>query len=128
MDNKKRMKTESGASLPASYKTDAYSKWVKKNKVQLPRVGEQELAQEKVKPIVGTIRWKQRYRHNGDSNSNSNANGNGNRNSVGGSGGGGGAKTRKNELKNRDQILKNRKNLNKRREKNARPSKKKSSR
>ena len=121
-DNKKRVKTESGHSIPATYKTDAYARWSKKNKVHLPRVGDQELASDKVKPIVSTIRWKQKYRHNsGTLADRKSASGGSSRSGSGRSGSGSG----RNELKNKDQILKAKKMAAKRKEKNARPSKKK---
>ncbi|KAJ3264816.1 ATP-dependent RNA helicase ddx54 [Chytriomyces hyalinus] len=43
-DNLKRIKTDSGASIPASFKTDRFEQWQKKTRINLPRAGEQELA------------------------------------------------------------------------------------
>ena len=44
-DNQKLIKTESGTLLPASYKSDRFDKWKKKNKVDIPRDAETELKQ-----------------------------------------------------------------------------------
>lgn len=41
-DNKKMMRTESGALVPASYKTDAYEKWLKKTKNRAIKLGDSE--------------------------------------------------------------------------------------
>ncbi|KAJ3307986.1 ATP-dependent RNA helicase ddx54, partial [Boothiomyces sp. JEL0838] len=42
-DNKKRIKTESGTLVPATFKTDRFEKWKKKSGVDMPRVGEMEI-------------------------------------------------------------------------------------
>eukprot|EP00835_Amoeboradix_gromovi_P001738 NODE_86_length_22163_cov_0.379442.p1 type:complete len:716 gc:universal NODE_86_length_22163_cov_0.379442:15885-18032(+) len=44
-NNQKLIKTESGTVLPASYKSDRFDKWKKKNNVHLPRDEEAELKQ-----------------------------------------------------------------------------------
>jgi ATP-dependent RNA helicase DDX54/DBP10 len=41
-DNKKRIKTESGTLVSASFKTDRYEKWQKKTRGEIQRVGEIE--------------------------------------------------------------------------------------
>jgi len=42
-DNKKRIKTESGNIIPASYKSKRFEEWQKKTKIEIPRSGEKEL-------------------------------------------------------------------------------------
>lgn len=42
-DNKKMIRTESGALIPASYKSGRYDEWAKKTRTSLPRTGEMEL-------------------------------------------------------------------------------------
>ncbi|KAJ1859102.1 ATP-dependent RNA helicase dbp10 [Coemansia sp. RSA 638] len=42
-DNRKLIKTENGTMLPASFKSGTFREWQDKNKVNIPRVGEQEL-------------------------------------------------------------------------------------
>jgi ATP-dependent RNA helicase DDX54/DBP10 len=46
-DNQKIVKTESGTRLPATYKSGRFEEWQHKNKVSLPRAGEEELPQAK---------------------------------------------------------------------------------
>lgn len=41
-DNKKMLRTESGARLPASFKSGRFDEWKAKNKKSLPRIGEAE--------------------------------------------------------------------------------------
>jgi ATP-dependent RNA helicase DDX54/DBP10 len=55
-DNKKMVRTESGALIPATYKSGRYTEWQEKTKINVPRVGEQEL------PGISVSR--KRYRHN----------------------------------------------------------------
>merc|ERR1711939_454657 len=43
-DNKKLIRSESGAKLPASFKSGAFDDWKKKSRVYVPRVGERELS------------------------------------------------------------------------------------
>jgi len=42
-DNKKRIKTESGNVILASYKSKRFEEWQKKTKIEIPRTGEKEL-------------------------------------------------------------------------------------
>ncbi|KAI8800754.1 P-loop containing nucleoside triphosphate hydrolase protein [Cladochytrium replicatum] len=42
-DNKKMMRTETGALVPASFKSRKFDDWSKRTKISLPRVGESEL-------------------------------------------------------------------------------------
>jgi ATP-dependent RNA helicase DDX54/DBP10 len=95
-DNKKRIRTESGALIPASYKTNAYDEWVKKHNINLPRNGDAEVKIDK------TLLQRKRYRQ-------------------------GSEKKDKNrsELKNKEQIHKNRKTKQKLQERHGRPSRKK---
>ncbi|KAJ3383176.1 ATP-dependent RNA helicase dbp10 [Lobulomyces angularis] len=46
-DNKKMIKTESGALINASYKSDRFEDWQKKKRIVLPRAGENELSDAK---------------------------------------------------------------------------------
>lgn len=41
-DNKKMIRTESGALVPASYKTKAYEQWQKKSRTTVLQAGERE--------------------------------------------------------------------------------------
>ncbi|KAJ2785078.1 ATP-dependent RNA helicase dbp10 [Coemansia interrupta] len=43
-DNKKLIKTESGTMLPASFKAGTFKNWEQKTKTNMPRAGEQEMA------------------------------------------------------------------------------------
>ncbi|RKO99167.1 hypothetical protein CXG81DRAFT_14893, partial [Caulochytrium protostelioides] len=60
-DNQKRFTSESGASLPASLKADRYSRWARKTGVALPGAGETELDHATTSHLD---RPKTRYRHN----------------------------------------------------------------
>ncbi|KAJ2848272.1 ATP-dependent RNA helicase dbp10 [Coemansia brasiliensis] len=42
-DNRKLIRTENGTVLPASFKSGTFKEWQDKNKISIPRVGEQEL-------------------------------------------------------------------------------------
>lgn len=42
-DNKKRIRTESGSIIPASYKSKRFEEWKNKTKIDIPRAGEKEL-------------------------------------------------------------------------------------
>jgi ATP-dependent RNA helicase DDX54/DBP10 len=42
-DNQKLVKTESGARLPASFRSGVYDEWRAKSRMSMPRVGEKEL-------------------------------------------------------------------------------------
>ncbi|KAI8976159.1 P-loop containing nucleoside triphosphate hydrolase protein [Pilobolus umbonatus] len=43
-DNKKLIRTESGALIPATYKSGRFDEWAKKKHITLPRIGELELS------------------------------------------------------------------------------------
>ncbi|KAJ3210898.1 ATP-dependent RNA helicase ddx54 [Dinochytrium kinnereticum] len=61
-DNRKRIKTDSGASIPASFKSNRYEMWQRKNHVALPRAGEEEL---KSLPMsAGHPLGRRKYRYN----------------------------------------------------------------
>ncbi|KAJ3102120.1 ATP-dependent RNA helicase ddx54 [Phlyctochytrium planicorne] len=62
-DNKKRIKTDSGASIPASFKSNKFEMWQKKTRVELPRSGEEEL---KSLPaaVESSVLGIRKYRHN----------------------------------------------------------------
>ncbi|KAI9592675.1 P-loop containing nucleoside triphosphate hydrolase protein [Syncephalis fuscata] len=55
-DNKKMVRTESGALISATYKSGRYTDWQEKTKINIPRAGEQELSTGKIN--------RKRYRHN----------------------------------------------------------------
>lgn len=44
------VKTESGTRLPATYRSGRFEEWQSKNKLRLPRVGEEELPQARAGP------------------------------------------------------------------------------
>ncbi|KAI8083030.1 P-loop containing nucleoside triphosphate hydrolase protein [Halteromyces radiatus] len=56
-DNKKMIRTESGALIPASYKSGRFDEWTKKTRTNIPRTGEQEL------PSAG-FKQQRRFKHN----------------------------------------------------------------
>ncbi|KAJ3269832.1 ATP-dependent RNA helicase ddx54 [Terramyces sp. JEL0728] len=60
-DNKKRIKTESGTLVPATFKTDRFEKWKKKSGVDMPRVGEMEIEGGQKGNVGVGVR---KYRHN----------------------------------------------------------------
>ncbi|KAI9340902.1 P-loop containing nucleoside triphosphate hydrolase protein [Obelidium mucronatum] len=60
-DNKKRFKTESGASVLASYKSDRFEQWQKKTRIEFPRTGEQELAVDAAGAVANPFAKKYRY-------------------------------------------------------------------
>ncbi|KAJ3333932.1 ATP-dependent RNA helicase ddx54 [Blyttiomyces sp. JEL0837] len=62
-DNKKRIKTESGASVPASFKSNRFEQWQKKTKLSLPRTGEEELSSSAL-TTGGLVYGQRKYRHN----------------------------------------------------------------
>lgn len=104
-DNKKLIKTESGALIPATYKSGRFDEWSKKKKIAIPRTGEKEL------PSAANMQVTRRYRHNAKEPSKDENN-----------------KKRKraeSELKTPAQVRKERLLKQKRKEKNARPSRKK---
>ncbi|KAJ8651744.1 hypothetical protein O0I10_012691 [Lichtheimia ornata] len=102
-DNKKLIRTESGALISASYKSGRFDEWARKKRISIPRTGEIELSSAKQFAQNG----QRRFRHNSDNSQKRTQDGN-----------------VKSELKNAEQIRKQRKIKEKRREKNARPSKK----
>ena len=55
--NQKRIKTEHGTSVPASFKTDIYQKWQRKTRMQLPQVGDVELGSDKLASLAPKKRW-----------------------------------------------------------------------
>jgi len=57
LSNQKRLKTEHGTSVPASFKTDIYQKWQKKTRLALPQAGDVELGTEKVASLAPKKRW-----------------------------------------------------------------------
>lgn len=61
-DNKKIVRTESGARLPATFKSGRFDEWKAKNRKSLPRVGDQE--PERVGGPGGVNADGKRYRHN----------------------------------------------------------------
>ncbi|KAI8382413.1 hypothetical protein BD560DRAFT_431801 [Blakeslea trispora] len=56
-DNKKMIRTESGALISASFKSGRFDEWAKKKHIKLPRAGERELAN-------ASNLSKKRFRHN----------------------------------------------------------------
>lgn len=124
-DNKKRMRSETGQLLLASYKTKRYQEWREKTKMHIPHAGEQELAIQKLSnnPALG----QKKYRYNTytapDPNSKNSLRKMGRSASVAPRKPTG-AKTKvRSELKSKEQILRDRKIKEKRMLKNARPSK-----
>ncbi|KAI8818385.1 P-loop containing nucleoside triphosphate hydrolase protein [Fimicolochytrium jonesii] len=64
-DNKKKMRTESGAVVNASFKSRRFEDWQKRTKVSLPKAGDQELADSTYRHTSGgTSTGVRRYRHN----------------------------------------------------------------
>ncbi|KAI8914342.1 P-loop containing nucleoside triphosphate hydrolase protein [Gorgonomyces haynaldii] len=55
-DNKKRIKTDQGTVVLASFKSDRFERWKKNTKTDMPKTGEQE--------IQGFQHKERRYRHN----------------------------------------------------------------
>ncbi|KAJ3031440.1 UNVERIFIED_CONTAM: ATP-dependent RNA helicase ddx54 [Siphonaria sp. JEL0065] len=150
-DNKKRFKTESGASVLASYKSDRFENWQKKTRIEFPRVGEQELAVDAAGAVANPFAKKYRYnevhaanpssknfqrkaaaaerqaRKDGKSPDEARAAllaQNASRQPIASRSDGGKIKGVRSELKNADQIKKERKKKEQRRAKNGRPSKK----
>lgn len=123
-DNKKLITSESGQKIPASFKAGRFSDWQKAHKMSLPRTGEEELknassrqgrrfkhnkvsSAKPLDPLRNDYERKKRARVEQDKDGNGKA-----------------GKLAKPELKSVDQIHKQRKLKQKRREKNARPSRK----
>ncbi|KAI9216900.1 P-loop containing nucleoside triphosphate hydrolase protein [Blastocladiella britannica] len=99
-DNVKLIKGESGVKLPATLKTDRFKRWQKQNKVEVPRTGESELTNARQLSMDAR---KRKFRHMPKA-------------------------PIKSELKDVQQIVKQRKLKEKRKEKNSRPSHKKKKR
>ena len=57
LSNQKRIKTDHGTSVPASFKTDIYQKWQKKTRMALPQVGDVELGNDKLVSLAPKKRW-----------------------------------------------------------------------
>lgn len=57
-DNKKLIRTESGAKLPASFRSGAYDEWKARERVRVPKVGEEEVKGRRMADPGG-----KRYRH-----------------------------------------------------------------
>jgi len=55
-DNVKLVRTENGTRLPASYRSGRFDEWKKKAKVTIPKVGEQEAA--RPPSMAGGRRWR----------------------------------------------------------------------
>lgn len=64
MANQKRIKTDHGSSVPASFKTDIYQKWQRKTRMQLPQVGDVELGGDKLASLAPKKRWVTRKKNN----------------------------------------------------------------
>lgn len=62
--NQKRIKTEHGTSVPASFKSDIYQKWQRKTRTILPQVGDVELGNDKVAALAPKKRWVTRKKPN----------------------------------------------------------------
>ncbi|ORZ26207.1 P-loop containing nucleoside triphosphate hydrolase protein, partial [Absidia repens] len=144
-DNKKMIRTESGALIPASYKSGRFDEWTKKTRTTIPRAGELELpsashkAQQRrfkhtrtddAKPLDPLAfdydkKMKKRKRADDESGSTPNDKNNNNKRSKVAMGqrrvGGRGVAS---ELKNAGQIRKTRIQQGKRKEKSARAPKK----
>jgi len=67
-DNKKLIRTESGAKLPASFKSGTFDEWKRKQKVYLPKIGEMELKDRQL-PSFGHGPGGKRFRHNANASS-----------------------------------------------------------
>lgn len=61
--NQKRIKTEHGTSVPASFKSDIYQKWQRKTRTALPQVGDVELGSEKLASLAPKKRWVTRKKN-----------------------------------------------------------------
>ena len=150
-DNVKMVKTESGTKLPATYRSGRFDEWKAKTRVSLPRVGEaegegvgrrshsfgsQRFRHNKVvdaKPLDKLQKdydrkvrqLKKREEDGGEREQKKLTPGIGKKSMVGGRRGGKPAGRVKSELKTVEQIRKGRKIMDRKRAKNARPSRKK---
>lgn len=141
-DNQKLIKTESGARLPATFKSGKFDEWRKKHKMDIPRTGEAEEKNHKALAMGmnGGVGGK-KYRHNKitdakplDKNDKNyekklqNRNKKKNQDGAASDGKvrrGGNVSNKRNEIKSVDAIRKQRELASNRKAKNARPSKKK---
>ncbi|EOR03745.1 ATP-dependent RNA helicase DBP10 [Wallemia ichthyophaga EXF-994] len=141
-DNQKLIKTESGTRLPATFKSGKFDEWRKKHKMELPRTGETEEKNHKALAMNmnGGLGGK-KYRHHKtteakpldkkDKNYEKKVQNRNKKNNPDGAASdgkarrGGNASNKKSEIKSVDAIRKQREMANKRKEKNARPTKKK---
>ena len=57
LSNQKRIKTDHGTSVPATFKSDIYQKWQRKTKMALPQIGDIELGSDKVASLAPKKRW-----------------------------------------------------------------------
>lgn len=131
-DNKKLIRTESGALISASYKSGRFDEWAKKKHITLPRAGERELAgagnmgqkrfrhnksdeAKRVDPLAFDYEKKMKKRKMNDSGGIVEQGGMGKKRV-------GDFSNTKSELKNASQIRKDRVALEKRKEKSNRPS------
>lgn len=55
--NQKRIKTDSGNSLPETFKSGLYEKWQKKTHLSLPQVGDVELSGDRLAALAPKKRW-----------------------------------------------------------------------
>jgi ATP-dependent RNA helicase DDX54/DBP10 len=153
-DNVKMVKTESGTKLPATYRSGRFDEWKAKMRVSLPRVGEAEDESTRRRPSQDSRRFKhtkvveakpldklhkdydRKVRQikkrddgaGGGRESTKPTPSTGKKTKAGGRYGGKPAGKIKSELKTVEQIRKGRKVLEKKRTKNARPTRKKSRR
>ncbi|TFK44727.1 DEAD-domain-containing protein [Crucibulum laeve] len=148
-DNIKMVKTESGTKLPATYRSGRFDEWKVKNRASLPRVGEAEVALERgarnaggqrfrhnkvvaAKPLdklktdyerkVRQLKKRDADGDEGSSRDQASRRKGGAPSNAGGRYAGKSYERVKTELKTSEQIRKNRMALEKKRAKNARPS------
>ncbi|KAI8640346.1 P-loop containing nucleoside triphosphate hydrolase protein [Parasitella parasitica] len=131
-DNKKLIRTESGALISATYKSGRFDEWAKKKHITLPRAGERELAgagnmgqkrfrhnkseeAKRVDPLAFDYEKKMKKRKMNEADGSAEQGGIGKKRV-------GNFSSTKSELKNASQIRKDRVALEKRREKSNRPS------
>ncbi|KAJ8327550.1 ATP-dependent RNA helicase dbp10 [Batrachochytrium dendrobatidis] len=63
-DNKKRIRTDLGTLVPASFKSDRYERWSKRTRTDMPRTGDLELADaEQIANSAGNATGVRVYRH-----------------------------------------------------------------
>lgn len=65
LSNQKRIKTEHGTSVPATFKSDIYQKWQRKTRMALPQVGDVELGNDKLASLAPKKRWVTRKKSKG---------------------------------------------------------------